>query len=130
MCHLLYVNDDPEDLYFLREQLAEAGCCDAVSYIPERAPEIIRYLEENRNSLPDGILIDARLPVYDGIEIVKAIRLRPEFEHVPIVLISGSEFYLEKVRREYPEIRIDGYMTEPLDVEELQAILLPLAMCA
>lgn len=127
---ILYVNDDREDLEIFRDQMAQAGFASVASFVPEaNIGEIIDYLDENRASLPDAILVDARLPLIDSFEVLRAVRSNPYYKAIPVVMISGSEIYLERMRRLHPDIKADGYLSKPINLEELSEILRPFSIC-
>lgn len=62
--------------------------------ILERHGMSVRYAENGsgalkqlENSLPDAVLTDMQMPEMDGLQLVKAVRLR--YPHVPVILITG-----------------------------------------
>ena len=74
----------------------------------------VRVAQEVR---PDVILTDLGLPDVDGLETVRAIRLHPELEHVPIVTMTawnGAE-----ARARVCEDGLASPLTKPFDVQDL-----------
>ena len=67
--------------------------------------------------LPDLILLDLILPCLNGVEFLKIIRGRPEFDHIPIVVCTSIV--------ETNEIRglmggwIHGYLAKPINKDRL-----------
>lgn len=66
---------------------------------------------------PDLILLDVMLPRMDGYHVCRIIREKPEYRHIPIIMLSGKDGLFDKVRG-----RLAGsseYLTKPFDTNEL-----------
>lgn len=51
--------------------------------------ELIKYLSSVENNNPDLIILDARMPVMDGLETLKKIKLKEKTNKIPVILMSG-----------------------------------------
>lgn len=80
---ILVIEDDEftQDIY--RLVLGEAGY---VVFIAGDGYEALRHIHQK---IPDLILVDIILPDIDGIEIIRRIRLDPQFVDIPIIVASG-----------------------------------------
>ncbi|NJK97301.1 MAG: response regulator [Bacteroidales bacterium] len=56
-------------------------------------------LEILKNSSPDLILLDIRMPGIDGFEVAKRIKSNPEKMHIPVVAYTASVFSSEMHRK-------------------------------
>lgn len=65
---------------------------------------------------PDLILLDLRLPKVDGLDVLKSIKESDELSAIPVVIMTASEDEQDKLRCE--ELKIDGYLTKPVDVTQ------------
>ena len=72
-------------------------------------------------NIPDLILIDLQLPGLNGLSVTKELRLHPELQAVPIILISGHDPV--KYRTEALSAGCDDYLLKPIDFERLDQIL-------
>jgi len=68
---------------------------------------------------PDLILLDLRLPGWDGFETLKRLQDHPRTRDIPVILISGSASTGDKARG-LDEGAVD-FMVKPLDPIELRA---------
>jgi len=46
-------------------------------------------LYKARAESPDLIITDINMPDYDGIKLVKELRAQPEFNHIPIIVLTA-----------------------------------------
>ena len=79
----------------------------------ENGQEIIEIL---KNTMPDIILTDIRMPVLDGYETAKIIRKEKRYDTVPIVALTA--YAVDSEIKKYGKI-FDDYLTKPLTKEKL-----------
>ena len=107
---VLAVDDDPNDLRYVRDTLARSGYDPVVTGEPEEA---LRLVEKEK---PELVLLDLMLPGTDGIELMKDIF---EVAEVPIIFLSayGRE---EQIARAFDTGATD-YVVKPFSPTELSA---------
>jgi two-component system phosphate regulon response regulator PhoB len=66
---------------------------------------------------PSLVLLDIQLPDVDGITILETIRATPDWEHVPVIMLTGvaSQDAFRKVRA----LRVQDYVLKPFKRETL-----------
>jgi DNA-binding response OmpR family regulator len=75
-------------------------------------------LETAESKTPDIILLDIRLPDFDGFEVAGRLRAGRKTQHIPIIFLTdqrASEHRLQGL-----EIGGDDYVTKPFDIQELR----------
>ena len=82
---VLLCDDDKDVLDSLQELLTELGW-EAICL--ESAVNIISKIEAVN---PTVIIMDNWLPVEGGVSAIKKIKEHPEFNKIPVILISGSD---------------------------------------
>ncbi len=107
---VLAVDDDPNDLRYVRDTLARSGYDPVVTGEPEEA---LRLVEDER---PDLVLLDLMLPGTDGIELMKNIL---DVADVPVIFLSvyGRE---ELIARAF-DMGAADYVVKPFSPTELAA---------
>ena len=107
---VLAVDDDPNDLRYVRDALAAAGYQPVVTGDPGEA---LHLMEDER---PELVLLDLMLPDADGVELMGAIL---EVADVPVIFISayGRE---ELIARAFDHGAAD-YVVKPFSPTELAA---------
>ena len=74
----------------------------------------------------DIILMDVQMPGIDGYETTRRIRAmgRADLEHIPIVAVTANAF--DEDKRMALESGMDAHMTKPLNVNEIERVLISL----
>ena len=107
---VLAVDDDPNDLRYVRDTLAESGYAPAVTGDPREA---LRLMEEEK---PDLVLLDLMLPGIDGIELMRDIL---DVADVPVIFLSA--YGREEVVAKAFEMGAVDYVVKPFSPTELSA---------
>lgn len=110
--HILIVDDAPLIRGMFIQVLQKCGYqVDTV----ENGQQAIEYVAKQR---PDLILMDADMPVLDGIAAVKAIRQLPNTQHLPIIMVTA---FIERewIDRAYTAGAVD-YITKPVNWDVLR----------
>ena len=90
--------------------------------------EAIRILEalKSPEEFPCLIILDIKLPKFDGFEVLEEIRSDPRFKTMPVVILTTSSNDLD-VKRAYG-LGADSYIVKPVDFEEFKAIIRGIAI--
>ncbi len=82
---ILIVDDAPDYVYALRGFLEDLGYQVIEAY---DGREALKLIEEQE---PDLVLLDVIMPIMDGWETLSAIRQRPEWKQLPVIMLTGLE---------------------------------------
>ena len=72
-----------------------------------------------QNEKPDVLLLDLMMPDIEGFEVAEKLRAMPEFDDMPIVIISARIDSESKARA--MNAGADAYLTKPLKMAEVLA---------
>lgn len=113
---VLYIEDNPANLRLVEQAL------DCIPYIHMwSAPEPFLGMELAMEHLPDLILLDINLPGMDGYEVLKQLRSKASSKDIPVVAISANA--MDKDLEAGKKAGFDGYITKPINVQELLEIV-------
>jgi len=121
---ILLVEDDENDVLTMTLALDKVAltCPICVAKDGREAQDYLsgggKFADRHRYPLPYLILLDLKLPRVMGLEVLKWIRERPEFDST-IVLILSSSSMPEDVQGAY-HLHANGYLVKPYNLEKLQ----------
>ncbi len=94
---ILHVEDDPNDAFFVRLAFERAGLGanlvrvadgqEAVDYLGGRG----QYSDRTKWPVPALLLLDLKMPVLDGFDVLGWLRAQPEFHRLPILILTSSD---------------------------------------
>jgi CheY-like chemotaxis protein len=120
---VLHVDDDPNDTELLRAASRRARVPFHLENV-EDGEQAIAYLSgagvyANREKyrMPALVLLDIKMPRTTGFEVLKWIRSRASFAHVPVVVLSGSELQ-DDIQEAYAS-GASSYFIKPLVFDAL-----------
>lgn len=113
---ILVVDDDPDITIAVRTVLEAAG------YQVETAADGEEGLERVRREVPDLIILDMLMPRMDGYGVVRALKEKPRWAAIPIVIFSAVGE--EASRRRYEleaglAMDVDDYVEKPVKPVDL-----------
>jgi len=124
---ILIAEDDPNDRKLLALAAAQSKEIGELFVLTD-GQELIEYLEgegdfANRRAhpLPDMVVLDLKMPLMNGLEVLEWIRNQSPQPAIPVVMLSGSG--LEKDVEEAYRLGADGYFQKPQSVAALKHVL-------
>jgi CheY-like chemotaxis protein len=117
MWTVLYVEDEENDVLFMRRSFRRAGLEDALRVVVDGVVAI-DYLSgraafRNRLSypLPAVVLLDLNLPTVSGFQVLQWIRRQPQFQQLPVVIFSSSSRPEDRLQAK--ELGASDYLEKP-----------------
>ena len=83
-------------------------------------------MEKVEKSKPGGydlVLMDVQMPVMNGYEATKRIRALDDPAQAGITILAMTANAFDEDRKEALECGMDGFLSKPIDIEELISIL-------
>ena len=84
--NVLVADDDEEDFMLLVDHVKQCHQDVTLSYVPN-GEGVIKKLQAG--TLPDLIILDAKMPLMTGQETMTAIYAWPAWQHIPVIVWSG-----------------------------------------
>ncbi len=117
---VLLVEDNPMNQVVMQTYFEDLALSLHLAESGQKALEMLRKWKA-QNSFPDLILMDMHMPGMDGIETTKCIQDEMKDINIPIIAISANAF--TEQQKEALIVGIQGYVTKPVDFEQLVSIL-------
>lgn len=89
---ILLVEDNPDDVAFTLRAFKKNNISNeiVVAYDGAEALAILHPADRSTALRPALILLDVKLPKYDGLEVLRRIRADPETQPLPVVVLTTS----------------------------------------
>lgn len=113
MTKILLIEDEAIITELIQYNLEKEG------YLVYTAKDGLQGIELTRRENPDLILLDLMLPMLDGFEVCKTLRLNNDTAAIPIIVLSARDDVVDKVIA--LELGADDYLAKPFNHRELSA---------
>ena len=123
---ILLVEDNPRDIKLALHAFEKHKIANRI-HVTRDGAEALDYLfctgaysERNEEERPKVVLLDLKLPLVDGIEVLTRIRSDPRTKTLPVVVMTSS--------REDPDIQrcyalgVNSYIVKPLDFDQFSEV--------
>src|ERR1700710_226488 len=95
--HILVIDDDPDDVAFFIDALADLSPDTLVTHAPDGDRSIEFLLRCDKEQLPDVIFMDISMPAVDGWECLREIKRLMASHQIPIVMFSTLNFKMQSL---------------------------------
>ena len=69
------------------------------------------------NTIPALFLLDIMLPISDGLSILKELKQREKYKHIPVIMLTAKGNELDRIKG--LDLGADDYITKPFSVMEV-----------
>lgn len=113
---ILIIDDDSKNIFALSAVLKakKFQCISALS-----AHQGLKMLSSNKNV--GVVLMDMMMPEMDGYEAIEKMKNDQELKDIPVIAITAQAMTGD--REKCMEAGADGYISKPVDVDELLLLL-------
>lgn len=114
---VLYVEDEADDVFFMRAAFEREGLAIDFQAAPDGARAIAylagedAFADRTKHPLPSFMLLDLNLPLRSGFEVLAWLRQRTEFTALPVVIFSSSGRAEDRSRAK--ELGATDYLLKP-----------------
>ncbi len=122
---ILLAEDSPSDTQLTREALAAFESKIELAHVANGV-EAVEYLRRegkySQADQPDLFLLDLKMPLKDGCDVLREIKKDPELSAIPTIMLSTSVAD-EDVRDAYA-LGANCYIQKPIDFNHFQEVML------
>ena len=124
---VLLVEDNPDDLELAQLAFERGRFANTVDVARDGAEALDhlfcagRYADRDPADAPRLVLLDIKLPLVDGIDVLRAIKADARTKHIPVVMLTSSAE--DRDLHDCYELGANSYIVKPVDMEQfLQAV--------
>ena len=118
MPRILLAEDNPADVYLIREALREHGV-DCPIRVVSDGEDVLQLIADPDRLETEGlalIILDLNLPLHDGIEILQQLRGTATLARVPVVVLTSSDSPRDRIVAS--ELGAACYLRKPSNLEQ------------
>jgi two-component system response regulator len=118
---ILLVEDNPNDELLALHAFKKHNLANKVHVVRDGA-EALEYIfctgvyAQRQFENPRVILLDKKLPLVDGMEVLRLIRLDPRTRLIPVVMLTSSAEDRDVI--ESYQLGVNSYIVKPVDFEQ------------
>ena len=123
---ILIVEDDPNDVALIKRAFRKAKLVNPLQVVTD-GEAVIAYLggqapydDRQRYPLPVIVLLDLKLPLKSGFEVLQWLRMQPKLRRLPVVILTSSS-ETPDINMAY-ELGANSYLVKPVAVDALADI--------
>jgi chemotaxis family two-component system response regulator Rcp1 len=120
MPEILLADDNPSDVYLIREALREHAVDCVLQVVSDGKDALGAISGEAGAPSISLIILDLNLPRHDGIEILQKLRESAWFDHVPVVVLTSSDSPRDRVLA--GQLGATRYLRKPSSLEEFLSL--------
>jgi len=123
MPEILLAEDNPADVYLIREALREHGV-DCPMRVATDGQQVLMILSgagpHAATKHPALIILDLNLPRHDGIEILQRLRETSELCRVPVVVLTSSDSPRDRLAAD--RLGVTQFLRKPSSLDEFLSL--------
>jgi len=117
---ILLVEDNPDDAELTLRAFRKNQIANRIE-LAVNGPEALSFLHSQSNGaysnqLPEVMLLDLKLPMMDGLEVLQTVRAHPRTRHLPVVILTSSKE--EKDLVSSYQFGANSYVRKPVSFHE------------
>jgi two-component system cell cycle response regulator DivK len=113
---VLLVEDDQDGRRMYAEWLTEAG------FLVDQAHNGLQALERARESQPNVVVTDLKIPGIDGFELTRRLKRDPRTSHIPVLAVTGYAAFASDPDRAQ-RAGCAAVLQKPCSPEDLEAAI-------
>ncbi len=130
---ILLAEDDKNDIFLMRRAFDTAAMQNPL-YVVHNGQEAVDYLsgagtyaDRVKFPVPRLMLLDLKMPLLDGFDVLKWIRAEKQFDMLPVVVLTSSKLQMDVDRSR--EFGVFDYRVKPHAFEDLVRLLDDVRRC-
>lgn len=119
---ILLAEDNPDDVKLALHAFRKNNLANSIQVVGDGAEALDfvfcrgAYAGRSFDEPPKMLLLDLKMPLVDGLEVLQAVRADPRTRLIPVVMMTASRE--ERDRVESYALGVNSYIVKPLDFDQ------------
>lgn len=120
---ILLVEDNPDDQFLIKRAFKHSGLPYSLQMVSDGQAAIDylsgtpAYADRIVHPLPALVLLDLKLPLRSGLEVLAWIKQQPDLKRLPVVVLTSSKQSID-IQRAY-DAGANSYLVKPVSLDGL-----------
>jgi len=118
---ILYAEDEEDDVFFFQRAVEDAAILNPLAVVSDGKKALDYFSgtgsKAREHPLPCLVILDLKLPIKSGFEVLAWIRAQPAFCTLPVIILTSSSQDMD-VHRAYSQ-GANGFLVKPGTPSEL-----------
>ena len=119
--YILLAEDNDNDVVLTRRALKKCQVNYRLEVVSNGKQALDFLFSRDLNDMPSVVLLDLKLPLIDGIEILRRIRANDNTRLLPVVMLTASVD--EKDRQESIRLGANDFQCKPVNFDEFVQLI-------
>jgi CheY-like chemotaxis protein len=124
--NILLADDDSDDCFFFEKVLQEISITTQLKIVRD-GEELMKYLLENSEDLPDVLFLDLSMPRKTGFECLTEIKENDNLKDLRVIMLSTSfprdNKYEQDIIKMLYTLGAEDYIRKPSDYTKLKEVI-------
>lgn len=132
LAEILLVEDNPDELELTLSALKESNFANTIHTARDGAEALDFIFARGRYAHRLGaeplklVLLDLKLPLVDGIEVLRQVKADPVTRKIPVVVLTSSQQESDLVTSY--DLGVNSYIAKPVDIDRFVASIAAIGM--
>lgn len=119
---ILLVEDNPDDVELTLRAFSKHHLTNRIHVVRDGAEALEflfatgRYADRSTVDVPKAILLDLKLPLIGGLEVLRRIKADERTSRIPVVVLTSSKEEPDII--ESYELGVNSYIVKPVDFQQ------------
>jgi CheY-like chemotaxis protein len=118
--NVLLIDDDHDDHEFFLEAMREIDSTIKCHSLFD-SEEAIKFLKDEKQAVPDLIVLDTNMPKLNGRQILTELKRDPRLRDIPVVMYST--FFSDRDSDEFSRLGAANYLQKPSKLGDFRKLL-------
>ncbi len=109
---ILVVDDERDIVEIICDFLQGEGYRTLAAYDGGQALEALNRYH------PDAVILDIKMPVLDGLEVIRQLRANPKLTSTPVIVLTATQVIRESEER-FRQLKVATWMAKPFEPVDL-----------
>ncbi len=116
---LLLIEDNVNDAHLIERIITKEKLSQNYHWL-RNGSLALEYFEEEKNPLPQFILLDIKMPIVNGFEVLSYLKGQERTKHIPVVIYSSSS-QKSDIQKAYA-LGASSYLCKPASYQEMKNV--------